>query len=119
VAPINGEGIEPLQRLIPQRVRRLTDIPKTLIFHDAIDPGIRIADELAGLLPRIIQGVARDQLVTAYYASIDKRQKKKMLSDFREGTTRIMICTDAFGLGVNIPDVERVIQWHVDEKFTL
>jgi hypothetical protein len=42
-----------------------------------------------------------------------------MLSDFREGTTRIMICTDAFGLGVNIPDVERVIQWHVDEKFTL
>lgn len=119
VAPIDSEGIEPLRKLIPRRVRTLTDIPKTLIFHDAIDPGIHIADELAALLPTTIEGIPRDQLVTAYYASIDKKQKKKMLSDFREGTTRIMICTDAFGLGVNIPDVERVIQWHVDEKFTL
>ena len=106
VAPVDGEGNGPLLKLIPRRVRRLSDIPKTLIFHDSIDSRIHIADELAAALPRSVEGIPRSVLATAYYASIDKKQKKKMLSDFREGRTRILVCTDAFGLGVNIPDVE-------------
>ena len=53
--------------------RRLSDIPKTLIFHDSIDSGIHIADELAAALPRSVEGIPRSVLATVYYASIDKK----------------------------------------------
>ena len=33
-----------------------------------------------------------------------------------KGDTRIVVCTDAFGLGIDIPDIKVVIQWQVDEK---
>ncbi|KAF8241246.1 hypothetical protein K440DRAFT_523173, partial [Wilcoxina mikolae CBS 423.85] len=30
---------------------------------------------------------------------------------FREGITRLLVCTSAAGIGVDINDVERVVQW--------
>ncbi|KAF8242678.1 hypothetical protein K440DRAFT_523521, partial [Wilcoxina mikolae CBS 423.85] len=30
---------------------------------------------------------------------------------FRDGTTRILVCTSAAGMGVDIPDVDRIAQW--------
>jgi hypothetical protein len=118
-APLDGDGVEPLRKLIPTSVTQLEDIPKTIIFHDRVDPAIAIADRLAADLPRTVGGISRDRLVTCYYGSLDKKIKSKLLREFRRGCTRIIICTDAFGLGVNIPDIQRVIQWHVDEKFTI
>ena len=38
------------------------------------------------------------------------------MADLFKGDTRIVICTDAFGLGIDIPDIEVVIQWGLDEK---
>lgn len=35
------------------------------------------------------------------------------------GDTRILICTDAAGMGINIPDIKRVIQWKIFDLLTL
>ena len=37
----------------------------------------------------------------------------------RDGQTRIVVATDAFSMGVDIPDIECSIQWGVDRKLTL
>jgi hypothetical protein len=41
------------------------------------------------------------------------------LTDLESGRCRIVVCTDAFGLGVDISNIERIIQWGVDEKLSI
>ena len=119
-----SSGIAHLIALIPKQLETRTDIPKTLIFHDSIDEGIRIAKELERIViakeleRRVPQTRRRSRLVRSFYGSIDEVAKSRTLEELREGSTRIVVCTDAFGLGVNIPDIDRVIQWKVNEKLT-
>ncbi|KAF8430079.1 hypothetical protein EV426DRAFT_513349, partial [Tirmania nivea] len=37
------------------------------------------------------------------------------LERFVEGNCRILICTDACGIGLDIPDIERVVQWRLSQ----
>jgi hypothetical protein len=94
-------------------------IPKTLVFHDDIDNAQVIFEALRRRLPRSVNGVPSDTIVRLFYGSIDEQMKTQALSDIISGRTRITICTDAFGVGVNVKDITRVIQWHVDFKVTV
>jgi Lhr-like helicase len=119
VCPVsNTRDLSPLLTLLPvTSARDLLSIPKTIIFHDGIEGGQRIA---AALRSNINQGleVAHDRsvLVQMFYGSIDEPKKRQMLLDLRSGHCRIVICTDAFGLGVDIGDIKWVIQWGIDGK---
>jgi superfamily II DNA/RNA helicase len=55
-------------------------------------------------------------LVQMFYGSIDESKKRQILSDLQSGRCRIVICTDAFGLRVDIGDIKWVIQWSIDGK---
>lgn len=118
VSKIDRPGIDHLLDLIPtlHRDSDHTTIRKTLIFHDKIDPGIDIANELIARLPPTVNKIPADTIVASYYSTLDAKAKSKTLADLIKGDTRIVICTDAFGLGIDIPDIEIVIQWQVDEK---
>jgi hypothetical protein len=59
------------------------------------------------------------RIIRSYYSCLSKRTKDTTLEWFRNGTTRITIATDAFSLGVDIADIEKVIQWGVDGKLDL
>ena len=71
---------------------------------------------LSTLLPDRLCGYPPNTIVAVYYDSIDAQQKDKIQADFMAGRTQILICTDAFGLSVNIKDIKVVIQWGIDEK---
>jgi superfamily II DNA helicase RecQ len=119
VCPVsNMRDLSPLLTLLPvTSARDLLAIPKTIIFYDGIEGGQRIA---AALRSNINQGLAaapdRSVFVQMFYGSIDEPKKRQMLSDLRSGRCRIVICTDAFGLGVDIGDIKWVIQWGIDGK---
>src|SRR5436190_2209020 len=118
VSKIDRPGIDHLLDRIP-KLHPDSDhktIRKTLIFHDKIDPGIDIANELIARLPPTINKTPVDTIAASYYSTLDAKAKSKTLADLRKGDTRIVICTDAFNLGIDIPDIEVVIQWQVDEK---
>jgi superfamily II DNA/RNA helicase len=119
VIPVDGDGIDPLLDLVVYPVRDLLQIPKTLIFHDNIDNAIAIMLAFHQRLPDEISGVPVETVVRVFYGSLDAPMKSQSLSDIITGKTRITICTDAFGLGVNVKDIARVIQWHVDHKLTI
>ncbi|KLO12034.1 hypothetical protein SCHPADRAFT_891083 [Schizopora paradoxa] len=44
--------------------------------------------------------------------------RKEAMKQFREGHIRILVCTDAAGMGCNISDIDMVVQWKLPEKFS-
>jgi superfamily II DNA/RNA helicase len=121
VCPVsNMRDFTPLLTIIPlDRARDLLAIPKTIIFYDGIEGGQRIAAALrTNITPELAATHGRNVLVQMFYGSIDEPKKRQILSDLRSGRCRVVICTDAFGLGVDIGDIKWVIQWGIDGKVT-
>lgn len=56
---------------------------------------------------------SQNRLVGEFHGALEDRDQKKFLSSFLkpESPVRLLICTVAFGLGVNIPDIRYVIHW--------
>ncbi|KII85091.1 hypothetical protein PLICRDRAFT_145764 [Plicaturopsis crispa FD-325 SS-3] len=89
-------------------VRCPADISKTFIYCDNIATGVDIIDHLTALLPEFLEGAG---LVRPYNAAFSKKYRTKVMSMFRDGSVRVLVCTDAAGMGCNIPDVDLVVQW--------
>ena len=119
IPTINDTTYQPLIDLIPENIRDPHEIPKTLIFVDDINMAKSIADTLRAKLPSLLQNKPPEVLIRTYWASIDDAKKTRTYNNIRNGTARIAVCTDAFGLGINIPDIERVIQWGVTPRLSL
>ena len=47
-----------------------------------------------------------------YHGQLSKREREEAQARFMNGTTPLMIATNAFGLGVDKPDVRFVVHWH-------
>jgi len=114
-------GYQHLYDLIPSDTTSPEEIPKTLIFVDSVIEAIVMARDLRERLQDTVNTnlpIARPQIdpettIRTYFAPNDDPANSATLSQVRNGATRICICTEAFGLGVNIPDVVRVIQWGI------
>ena len=55
-----------------------------------------------------MQGIAADY----YHAGLNPEQRNKKQEDWLNNTTRVIVCTNAFGMGIDKPDVRTVI--HAD-----
>ncbi|KAJ7859516.1 hypothetical protein B0H14DRAFT_3446642 [Mycena olivaceomarginata] len=88
------------------------DPTKCLDNHN-ITTGVEIIDHLTSLLPPELQDAVQgyDIPIRPYNAALSKEYRKKAMEKFREGTVRILVCTDAAGMGCNIPDIDVVVQW--------
>ena len=119
-----GKGIQQLHDIIPQGIKDINDIPKTLIFVDTVLEARNIARSMRRCLWNRFGGPDRfqcrtGQIIRSYYSCLSKGTKDATLEWFRNGRTRITIATDAFSLGVDISDIDKVIQWGVDGKLDL
>ena len=100
-----------LDYLIPQDVQSASDIPKTIVF---VDNRKIVWDLTTYLLDRIDATYSGHEflgLVRDYSTIMSLEHRNNVLEDFAEGSVRILICTEAAGMGVDIPDVRRVVQW--------
>ncbi|KAL7271713.1 ATP-dependent DNA helicase RecQ [Rhizina undulata] len=115
-APIQGnlDIREDLNILIPP----ITDtsyfmpesIPKTMLFVDDRVSAQDIVFQLMQLLPVPLQHLPG---VRAYSSITSRKVNEKHVQLFICGEIRILGYTDAAGLGVNIEDVERIVQWNL------
>ncbi|KZP05646.1 P-loop containing nucleoside triphosphate hydrolase protein [Athelia psychrophila] len=85
-----------------------TDLDKGFIYADDINEGIRIQDHLAEILPPHLRSAG---LIRPYNAAHSREYLEKVMMLFRRGVVRILVCTDAAGMGCNIPDIDFVVQW--------
>ncbi|KDR71310.1 hypothetical protein GALMADRAFT_1345788 [Galerina marginata CBS 339.88] len=86
------------------------DISKTFVYCDNIAMGTEIIDHLTELLPFHLRKFG---IIRPYNATFSKEYRKAVMKEFREGRVRILVCTDAAGMGCNIPDIDLVVQWKV------
>jgi superfamily II DNA helicase RecQ len=54
-----------------------------------------------------------DGYAAAFHGDMDSRQRASVLNAFRTGKTKVVVATNALGMGVDIPDIEWII--HADE----
>ncbi|KAF5338579.1 hypothetical protein D9758_016970 [Tetrapyrgos nigripes] len=104
---IHHQDFIDLDFVVPQNAQCTTKIPKTFIYWDNIMGGIDMEDHIVDLLPCTISREA----VRVYNATYSTAYRETVLSQFRAGEVQILICTDAAGMGCNIPDIDIVVQW--------
>ena len=51
-----------------------------------------------------------------YHAGIDSRDKDKRQRQWTDGTIRVMVATNAFGMGIDKPDVRLVIHYEMPDS---
>ncbi|KAJ7302509.1 P-loop containing nucleoside triphosphate hydrolase protein [Mycena albidolilacea] len=89
-------------------VTDLGEIKKTFVYADNIATGVEIIDHLNALLPP--EDRARG-LICPYNAALSKEYRREAIAQFKRGEIRVLVCTDAAGIGCNIPDIDLVVQW--------
>ena len=112
------------QDMVPKNGSRFdpNDIKKTMIFAESCCELYRIAVNLRHVLKQLLPAEERHkakEIIRMYHAGLSPDIKEEIQNWFFEGKTRIIICTDAMSLGVDFPDILRVIQWGIDGKLTL
>ncbi|KAF8968226.1 P-loop containing nucleoside triphosphate hydrolase protein [Flammula alnicola] len=86
------------------------NIKKGFVYIDDVKGGSEINDYLNA---RVDPKFRHYGLVRPYNAAMSKRYRKQLMKLFREGQVRLLVCTDAAGMGCDIPDVDIVVQWKV------
>jgi superfamily II DNA/RNA helicase len=121
-ARLEGDGTRQVISMIRRNVTDVKQMRKMIVFIDKIDPGQALADQISLLLPKTIKNGEKDvpvgTVVQVYHGGHDPVTKKKTIEDLMSGDCRIVICTDAFGVGIDIPDIEIVVQLGVDDRLT-
>ncbi|EIW74152.1 P-loop containing nucleoside triphosphate hydrolase protein [Coniophora puteana RWD-64-598 SS2] len=92
------------------------DVPKTWIHTDNIKEGGLICDYLRS--KRLREMGIDPAIIREYSAALTSEYRTSAMDQFRSGKIRILICTDAAGMGCNIPDMDIVVQWRLPQKLS-
>jgi len=96
------------QQVISARIEDYLDGHKTLLYYP-----------FAGGIDMRIKSWVRAQnwhLVASYYGKKDREEKAQIVQDFKSGEKSLIVATKAFGMGVDISDIDRV--YHVAPSST-
>ena len=113
--PTSGSSFLDLSWLIPTSITSPHDITKTLIFCETIALGCRVHNFLQLLLPQPLCG---NKTILPYHSLLSKSGRTTAMENFRSGTTRIVIATDCFTWGVDVPDVRNVVVFGLPSSFS-
>ncbi len=120
MSPIRKPGYEDLAFLVPSR-GAIGEIPKIMIFVDLIDNAIKMAKYLRSRLLESIRndGKKADVIIRTFSANLLTTSRTKFLVDLRSGDTRIWICTNCAGMGINFPDIRHIVQFMISDYIML
>ncbi|KAH9840189.1 P-loop containing nucleoside triphosphate hydrolase protein [Rhodofomes roseus] len=117
------KSFEDLDFVIPPSAVHPEDIPKTWIYVDNINTGTEIIDFLtdrleARTMHRRPEGPLPAGLIRPFNATLSSEYRTAAMSAFRDGSIRILVCTEAAGMGCDIPDIDIVVQWKLPTTFS-
>ncbi|KAF8597944.1 hypothetical protein BDV93DRAFT_561803 [Ceratobasidium sp. AG-I] len=112
--PYTQDNFADLDWLILDNISCPTDIPKTIVYVDFVARGHTLVTYLRSLLPPALHSNARLS-IRHLYASTCVQCKDEVSAEFLkrggDSSVRIVVATEAFGCGVDIPDVSRVVNF--------
>ncbi|KAF8189324.1 P-loop containing nucleoside triphosphate hydrolase protein [Pholiota molesta] len=97
-----------LNFIIPAGTTTSESIKKTFVYADSVSSVTEITEHLYTISPETFreQGVIRP-----YSAAYSAQYRTNVMELFKAGVVRVLVCTEAAGMGCNIPDVDMVVQW--------
>lgn len=96
--------------------RRGRTLPGRSIEHATLSSVC--VEYLTSLLPKSIEGHARNYLIRGYHDMSSQEYRKESIEALRDGTeTRILLCTDTGAFGIDIQEVERVVVAEMSPTF--
>lgn len=91
-------------RMLPYVLNKLDPQYPTLIFTNTRSQAERWFQEIVHARPQW------ESLIAIHHSSIDKKTRTAVEENIKSGTLRFVICTSALDLGIDLPQVERIIQ---------
>lgn len=76
---------------------------KTIVYVNSRAGSVEVARRIRALVPHVAMQVG------FYNAGLVRSERERIERLFRTGVLRVLVCTSAFGEGVNIPDVSHVV----------
>lgn len=108
---------ENLQWLIDELITKKEGTPKSIIYCR----NIKSCSQIYSLFRRKIgaqnsyigQPSAQNCLYAMFHHSTPEKNKNIVAENFRKNDSklRVVIATNAFGMGVNVPDIQKVLHW--------
>lgn len=83
---------------------------KCLVFIDDEDKADNYQVKLNILLKKILSNSSDDNVVDALVSTRNIDNRREVLNSFKEGTTKILLCSDLASRGIDIPNNRLVIQ---------
>jgi len=90
-----------------RRLQQLSAQGKTLVYARSRAEINRLAQTLKAVSPH---------WVGAYHAGLSPGQRQAAFQAFQTQSSAILVASTAFGMGVDIPDIDRVIHWECPES---
>ncbi|XP_019618450.1 PREDICTED: ATP-dependent DNA helicase Q-like 3 [Branchiostoma belcheri] len=84
------------------------DIKKHIVYATTKNTCMELWEELTRRCPANIKKAVR-----VFHADISRQAKKEVMEAFRDGSVRIVVASIAFGMGIDIPDIDGVVIYHV------
>lgn len=111
-----------LQFVLPKVATKASDIQKTIIFVNSVSEIRPIIDVFQGWMIKLGYPEESWKWIRPYYSAISDWDKALTADAFgmpRDENTEctIIVATDAYGMGVDNPDVKLVIQWDIPLLF--
>ena len=79
------------------------DVYQTMIFVNKKEDAIKLQSKLEKM------GIKAEKLI----GGIDQKQRDKIIDDFRKTITTSLICTNVLARGIDVPEVDLVINYDV------
>ncbi|KAE8253985.1 hypothetical protein A4X13_0g3581 [Tilletia indica] len=101
-----------LLEVLPAHPQSLNDLPKVLIYVDSRTKAVDAADAIRARLPAFLR-----HAVESFTAGDTPLQKNSVMRRLRAGKVRIVAATEVLGMGIDLPDVDMVIQFQMPKDF--
>ncbi len=119
VCPIQKPGFRDLAFLVPKD-GPVGLIPKTMIFVDKIEDAIRLERYLRSRLSDCVRnGKQAFVVIQSITSNLDANTRTRVMEDLWYGNARICVCTECAGMGINIHDIMRTVQFKIPDFIAL
>ena len=117
----NASVFSDLDWLVPKGIWDGQVIPKTMVFVDSLPGACAIVDHLIARVKKEWKGerLPHRDLICDFSTALSVERREQILTSFQEGNNRLLVCTEACGMGLDIGDVVRVIQWKATKLLNL
>ena len=97
----------------------ITQLPQVLLFVTSQDQAHRIEDMFKALCAPGMDSSLTTDMIASYHAATPREQKQGVLSAFVDGRIKLVVCTSAFGTGVDVPNVAVIIHYTLPPSITV